>query len=147
MLCMQCGDMPCAQGCPTDAITKDATGVILIDQEKCICENTKPCVGACPFGVLTVNNNKRTYFPEYLTPFEKEAYESHPQGVVEKCDLCYHRITRDLLPACVQTCPTQAIVFGDLEERDSNLRRLVAGGDAAPLNPELKVDPSVFYLK
>ena len=147
MLCMQCGDMPCAQGCPTEAITKDATGVILIDQEKCICENTKPCIGACPFGVLTVNNGKKTYFPDYLTPFEKEAYESHPQGVVEKCDLCYHRITRDLLPACVQTCPTQAIVFGDIEERESSLARLVSGGNAEPLNSELKADPSVFYLK
>ena len=147
MLCMQCGDIPCAQGCPTEAITKDATGVILIDQEKCICENTKPCVGACPFGVLTVNNSKKTYFPDYLTPFEKEAYETHPQGVVEKCDLCYHRITRDLLPACVQTCPTQAITFGDIEKGESNLARLVSGGDATPLNPELKADPSVFYLK
>jgi len=127
MLCMHCGEMPCAQGCPTDAISKDATGVILIDQEKCICETTKPCIAACPF--------------------EKEAYETHPQGVVEKCDLCYHRITRDLLPACVQTCPTQAIVFGDLEERESNLARLVSGGDAEPLKSELKADPSVFYLK
>ena len=147
MLCMQCGEMPCAQGCPTEAITKDGAGVVLIDQEKCICENTKPCVAACPFGVLTVNNKKRTYFPNYLTPFEKEAYESHHQGAVEKCDLCYHRITNALLPACAQSCPTQAILFGDLEKRESNLAQLVAGGDAVPLNSELKVDPSVFYLK
>ena len=147
MLCMQCGEMPCAQGCPTDAITKDVTGVILIDQEKCICETTKPCIAACPFGVLTVNKGKKSYFPEFLTPFEKEAYESHPQGALEKCDLCYHRIVNAQQPACAQSCPTQAILFGDIEERVGNIGRLVSGGDAAPLNPELKADPSVFYLK
>ena len=147
MLCMQCSEMPCAEVCPTNAIFKDATGVILINQEKCICETTKACISACPFGVLAVNNGKKAYFPDYLTPDEKEGYESHRPGSVEKCNLCYHRITRALLPACVQTCPTQAIVFGDLDERESKLARLVSGGVAEPLNPELKVDPSVFYLK
>ncbi|MBI4522236.1 MAG: 4Fe-4S dicluster domain-containing protein [Deltaproteobacteria bacterium] len=147
MLCMQCGEMPCAQGCPTDAISRDSTGVIIIDPEKCICETTKPCTAACPFGVLTANDGKKSYFPDYLTPFEKEASAAHPQGVVEKCDLCYQRITSGRLPACVQTCPTQAIIFGDLEERESNLARLVFGGNAEALNPEPKVDPSVFYIK
>ena len=147
MLCMQCGEMPCAQGCPTEAFTKDETGVILIDRNKCICEHAKPCIGACPFGALTVNDSKKSYFPEFLTPFEKEAYESHPQGALEKCDLCYHRITNGRQPACVQSCPTRAILFGDLEEPESDLAQLVSSGKAAPLNPELKVDPSVFYLK
>jgi molybdopterin-containing oxidoreductase family iron-sulfur binding subunit len=147
MLCMQCGDMPCAQVCPTNAIYKNATGVILIDQENCVCETTKPCLSACPFGVLVVHNGKQAYFPEFLTQDEKEAYESHRPGCVEKCDLCHHRITRDLVPACVQTCPTQAIVFGDLDERESKLARLVSSGAAEPLNPELKAEPSVFYLK
>ncbi len=147
MLCMQCGEMPCAQGCPTGAISKDATGVILIDPEKCICETTKACIALCPFGALTANNGKRSYFLDYLTPFEKEACEAHRQGVVEKCDLCYQRITSDLLPACVQACPTQAMIFGDLEKGESNLARLVSRGDAQALNPEFKVDPSVFYLR
>jgi len=106
-----------------------------------------PCIAACPFGLLVVNKGKLAYFPDYLTPHERETYEAHRHRLVEKCDLCYQRIITGLLPACVQTCPTQAMVFGDLEERESDLARLVFGGDAEPLEAELKVDPSVFYLK
>ncbi len=146
MLCMQCGEIPCAQVCPADAIFKDETGVILIDQEKCICEGSKPCVSACPFGVLIVNEGKKPYFPDYLTPYEKESCERHRPGQIEKCDLCHHRIGAGLLPACVQTCPTQAMIFGDLSEPESCLAQLVLTGEAEPLKSDIKVDPTVFYL-
>lgn len=145
MLCMQCAEMPCAQVCPTGAITRGEGGIVLIDPQSCICEGAKPCVSACPFGVLLANQGKQSYFPNYLTPYEKEAYEAHARGAVEKCDLCYHRITSGMQPSCVQACPSKAMVFGDLEDSQGALARVVAVADATRLDETL--DPSVYYLK
>ncbi|MBI2360178.1 MAG: 4Fe-4S dicluster domain-containing protein [Deltaproteobacteria bacterium] len=147
MLCAQCGEMPCADACPMGAISIGRGGVILIDEEQCICGDVKPCLDACPFGVLVANQGKPAYFGEYLTPHEKDAYEAHRHGAVEKCHLCYPRITAGLPPACVQACPSKAMVFGDLHEPQSELARLVASAKAKPLREDLKVDPSVFYIK
>lgn len=147
MLCMQCGEMPCAQACAAGAVTQGDGGIIFIDHEKCICDNMQPCVAACPFNVLVANNGRSSYFLEYLTPHEKEAYDAHRDSVVEKCNLCHHRISEGLLPACVQACPTQALVFGDVDEKQSDVARMVAQGVAKPLRENLKLDPSVFYLE
>jgi Fe-S-cluster-containing dehydrogenase component len=147
MFCMQCSEMPCAQVCAAGAITQGDGGIIFIDQESCICGDVKPCLAACPFEVLVDNQGKRSYFPDYLTPHEEEAYAPHHSAVVEKCNLCHHRISAGLLPACVQTCPTQAMIFGDLDEKQSEVTRLLSRGEAKPLRENLKVDPSVFYLQ
>ncbi|MDP2952657.1 MAG: 4Fe-4S dicluster domain-containing protein [Chloroflexota bacterium] len=146
MLCMQCGEVPCAQPCPTGAISRDPGGIVLINQESCYC-GAHPCVDACPFGVLFVNEGKRSYFPEHTTPMDDEAYEAHPDGMVEKCDFCYQRISEGDPPACVQACPSRAMVFGDLDQETSDLARLVTGGNAEPLSEALEVNPSVFYVK
>ncbi len=147
MLCMQCGEMPCARACPTGAVTKGDGGIIFVDQESCICGNVKPCVTACPFEVLVDNQGKRSYFPDYLTPHEEQAYAAHRDAVVEKCNLCHHRISAGRLPACVQACPSQAMIFGDADEEQSKLRRVLFQPEAKPLREDLKIDPSVFYLQ
>ncbi|MBI2988328.1 MAG: 4Fe-4S dicluster domain-containing protein [Deltaproteobacteria bacterium] len=147
LLCMQCGEVPCAQACPSEAISKGEGGIIFIDEERCICDAVKPCIAACPFEVLMANKGRLSYFPDYLTPHEKQAYEAHRHAVVEKCTLCHHRITAGLLPACVQTCPSQAMIFGDLDEPQGDLAQLVSRGEAKPLREDLKADPSVFYLQ
>ncbi|MEE9568416.1 MAG: 4Fe-4S dicluster domain-containing protein [Candidatus Binatia bacterium] len=147
MLCMQCGEMPCAPVCPTGTIFRNADGVVVIDSENCICGPDKPCIDACPFKVLAVNEGRKSYFPDYLTPHEKVAYEAHQDGAVEKCDLCHGRITSGQPPACVQACPTKAMIFGDLEDRESDCAQLVTCGTAEPFNEELRVDASVFYVK
>ncbi len=147
MLCMQCGEMPCAQACAAGAMTQGDGGIIFIDQERCICDEVKPCIAACPYDVIVANNGKASYFVDYLTPHEKEAYDAHRDSVVEKCDFCHHRITAGLLPACVQTCPTQALIFGDLVEEQSDVARLFSHAEAKPLRENLKLDPAVFYLE
>jgi molybdopterin-containing oxidoreductase family iron-sulfur binding subunit len=139
--------MPCAPVCPTGIISRGADGVIVIDSENCICGPGKACIEACPFGVLAVNEGKKSYFADFLTPHEKGAYEAHQDGAVEKCDLCHSRITAGELPACVQACPTKAMIFGDLEDRGGDCAGLVTRGVAEPLKEELRVDPSVFYVK
>jgi len=145
-LCMQCGEMPCARPCPTGAISMGPGGIVLIDRESCSC-GAHPCVDACPFGVLFVNQGKRSYFPEHTAPVDEAAQEAHPDGLVEKCDFCYRRISGGDPPVCVQACPTRAMVFGDLDQQDGGLAKLVAGGNAEPLRETVGVNPSVFYVK
>lgn len=147
MLCMQCGEMPCAQPCAAGAISQGDGGIVFIDQERCICDEVKPCVAACPYDVMVANNEKASYFLDYLTPYEKDAYEAHRDAVVEKCHLCHHRISAGLLPACVQACPTQAMIFGDLDDDRSNVTQLQSGGKAKALKEHLKLDPSVVYIE
>jgi Fe-S-cluster-containing dehydrogenase component len=93
------------------------------------------------------NHGKRSYFRDYLTPHEEEAYAAHRDAVVEKCNLCHHRISAGLLPACVQACPSRAMIFGDLDEEQSELARLLSQPEAKPLREDLKIDPSVFYFQ
>lgn len=145
MLCMQCGEAPCAHACPTGAIHQDENGIVLIDKELCICGDVKPCVRGCPFGLLSINETTVPYFKEYLTPHEKGLYEEHQNGAVEKCNLCYPRVISDLQPSCVQACPTQAMVFGDLDQPQSEISKFVSTAKAGPLRQELHLDPTVFY--
>jgi len=90
MHCRHCENPPCIQACPVSAICKRNDGIVLFNEELCI--GCNDCIEACPFGA-----------PQYNP--EKE--------VVQACNLCYERIDQGLLPACVQNCPTQALIFGD----------------------------------
>lgn len=144
VLCAQCGQMPCAGACPTGAIYKSDGGIVLVDQDKCDC-GARLCADACPFGVMAANEGASYYFEQYATPDEKEAYASHRDGVVEKCTFCHHRVSSGGLPACVQACPTQAMTFGDLDDRESAVAGLISRG-ARPLKGHFEVDPGVFYV-
>ena len=147
LLCMQCGTMPCAQVCPSGAICMGDGGIVNIEPDKCLCQETYPCIDACPFGVLQVNRGKKSYFPDYAAPFDKEAYEDHRDGVVEKCNLCSRRVSAGRLPACVQACPTQAMLFGDHDDPNSALSKVVSCGHARDLKESLKVNPTVSYIQ
>lgn len=91
MKCKHCGDAPCIEACPVDAITKRSDGIVLIDNDICIeCKN---CIDACPFGAIQ---------------FSEE--------IIQKCDNCIDRIDQGLEPACVHHCPTDALKFGHPDE-------------------------------
>jgi Fe-S-cluster-containing dehydrogenase component len=121
-LCNQCESPPCVQVCPVGATFKTEDGVILVDKDYCI--GCRYCIQACPYGA------------RYLDPRTKTA---------DKCTFCYHRITRWLLPACVEVCPTQARIFGELGVMASPLRRLMRMSHLQVLKPYLNTEPKVFY--
>lgn len=121
-LCNQCDSPPCVQVCPVGATFKTPDGVILVDKEYCI--GCRYCIQACPYGA------------RYLDPRTKTA---------EKCTFCYHRIRKDLLPACVEVCPTGARVFGELKTRTSPLWRLRRMSQLQVLKPYVNTEPKVFY--
>lgn len=120
--CMHCQNAPCEQACPTLAITRRADGIVLIDREKC--NGCQDCLSACPYGA-----------PQY----------NPKTGVVEKCTLCVHRIDEGQQPFCVAACVTEAFVFGDLNDPDSDVSRAIAGKDVEVALPELGAKPSVYY--
>lgn len=89
--CTHCAKPACVDACPMEAITKREDGIVLIDES--LCNGCMACIPACPFAAIRLNTEK---------------------GVVEKCNLCLHRIEKGLDPACVQHCPAEAIIFGDI---------------------------------
>ncbi len=122
-LCNHCSIAPCVQVCPVYARFHTKEGIVLVDKDTCI--GCKYCVTACPYGAT------------YIHPEQK---------VTDKCTFCYHRIKRGLKPACVLACPTNARVFGDVSDENSEVYRLLKENRVAVLKPEEGTFPRVFYI-
>jgi tetrathionate reductase subunit B len=123
VLCNHCQDPPCVKACPTRSTVQRADGIVTQDEETCI--GCSYCVQACPYGM------------KYRDPRTKTA---------QKCDFCLHRVEQGILPACVNTCNARARIFGDLNDPDSAISRLIATNPVAALRPEMGSDPHVFYI-
>lgn len=121
-LCNHCANPPCVQVCPVGATFQTKDGVVLVDEKYCV--GCRYCIQACPYGA------------RYMHP------EKH---VADKCTFCYHRIAKGLVPACVEVCPTQARVFGDLNKQSSPIRRFLRFNAIKALKQELNTRPKVFY--
>ena len=123
-LCNHCAHPPCVQVCPVGATFATEDGVVLVDEKRCI--GCRYCIQACPYGM------------RFLNPRTKTA---------DKCTFCYHRVVKGLLPACVEVCPTQARIFGDLNSRASRLVRFNRMNKIHVLKPQLNTEPKVYYAK
>jgi molybdopterin-containing oxidoreductase family iron-sulfur binding subunit len=147
VLCNHCDEPPCVDVCPTGASAKQANGMVLIDENKCI--GCRYCMVACPYNVRQfIGSAPVGYYPDKggLTTYEKVAYAAHQVGTVEKCSFCATRVAAGQLPACVLTCVGQARFFGDLEDPNSQVSQLIAKFDAKPLQPEAGTKPNVYYI-
>ena len=146
-LCNHCEDAPCVTVCPTGASGKRDDGIVLVDRDKCI--GCRYCMMACPYsnrfflrrGSLEASANGAR------TPYEEAKWSAYTEGTVVKCTFCAHRVDRGLEPACVVTCPTDARVFGDLDDPDSTVSRLIRERDGKQPLPEAGTNPSVYYLE
>ena len=121
-LCNQCANPPCVQVCPVGATFQTTDGVVLVNDKTCV--GCRYCIQACPYGM------------RYLHPVTRTA---------DKCTFCYHRISQNLLPACVEVCPTQARIFGDLNSAASPLARFRRMNKIHVLKPGLNTEPKVYY--
>ena len=123
-LCNHCSEPACVKVCPTGATWKRAEdGIVVIDKDVCI--GCKYCIQACPFDARFVNEDT---------------------GTADKCDFCIHRVSQGLQPACVEACPSRARVFGDINDPDSEVSRLIAENPVTVLRPEQGTHPNVYYI-
>lgn len=144
-LCMHCQNPPCVDVCPTGASQKSADGIVSVNADLCI--GCKYCEAACPYDARTFVESIKGYFPKYgLNAYEKLMYAKHQSGVVEKCNFCPTRIAQGKEPACVATCPSYARIFGDLDDPNSEVSKILAARKAYTLLPELGTKPSVYYV-
>lgn len=159
--CNHCKDAPCVKVCPTGATQQREDGLVWIDQNKCA--GCRYCVVACPYQNRTFLSKDKDpgYFPGYsLTGFEKKGKKLYPHqaGTTEKCNFCMERIDaglakglkpgidREATPACVNTCQAGALTFGDLDDPESEVSKLIREKDGFQLHPEYGTDPSIYYI-
>ncbi|MEM2025415.1 MAG: 4Fe-4S dicluster domain-containing protein [Desulfurococcaceae archaeon] len=124
ILCMHCEDPPCVKASKGGAAYKRPDGVVIIDPAKS--KGQKQIVDSCPY--------KAVYWNEELQ-------------IPQKCTFCAHLIDKGWRrPRCVEACPIDAIAFGDADDPNSEVSRLIAEGKAKPHRPELGLKVNVFYV-
>lgn len=121
-LCNHCAHSPCVQVCPVGATFVSPDGVVLVDKKYCL--GCRYCVQACPYGCRFIDPRTQT---------------------VDKCTLCYHRITKGLLPACVETCPTVARQLGDLKDPNDPIHAFLKDHKVQVLKPQMATGSKTFY--
>ncbi len=123
-LCNHCSEPACVKVCPTGATWKRSEdGIVVVDKDVCI--GCKYCVQACPYDARFVNEDT---------------------GTADKCDFCLHRVSKGLEPACIEACPSRARVFGDLNDPNSEVSKLIAANPVTVLRPEEGTHPNIFYI-
>ncbi|HED33533.1 MAG TPA: 4Fe-4S dicluster domain-containing protein [Gammaproteobacteria bacterium] len=123
-LCNHCEKPQCVSVCPTGATYKrKEDGIVVIDSDVCI--GCKYCIQACPYGMRFINPKT---------------------GTADKCDFCLHRVEKGLVPSCVNTCQGRARIFGDLNDPESEVSKMVASNATTVLRPEMGTEPMVYYI-
>jgi Fe-S-cluster-containing dehydrogenase component len=151
VLCQQCDEAPCEPVCPVYATYKNPEGLNVQVYNRCV--GTRYCANNCPYSVRFFN----WFDPEWPEPLQLQHNPDvsiREAGVMEKCTFCIQRIKRaeedgasNAQPACVQSCPAEAMVFGDLNDPESKVSQLAESGRATQFLEELGTKPKVFYLE
>ena len=144
LACQHCENPACVKVCPVGATYKDPeTGIVRQDYDKCI--GCRMCMSACPYtGVRSFNWEEPKYSIGFATG-DADA-PTHQKHVVEKCTFCYQRTSQGETPACMELCPVRARFWGDLDDPDSEVSKLVRERSYKQLLPDEGTKPSVYYL-
>ncbi|HEV2123271.1 MAG TPA: 4Fe-4S dicluster domain-containing protein [Chloroflexota bacterium] len=160
VLCQQCGNAPCEPVCPVYATYHNPEGLNAQIYNRCV--GTRFCANNCPYDVRFFNWKD----PEWPDPLDLQLNPDvtvRSKGIMEKCTFCVQRISRtkrdvegregrpirdgELQPACAQTCPTDAIIFGDWADPNSRISILANDRRNYELLGHLGTEPTVVYLK
>lgn len=139
VLCNHCDSPPCVKACPTQATFKRPDGIVAMDFHRCI--GCRFCMAACPFSARSFNfKDPRPFIDEV-----SREYPTRTPGVVEKCNFCYERLAEGKMPACVENS-NGGLIFGDLDDPNSEVRKIISTKLTIRRKPELGTQPSVYYL-
>ena len=142
--CQHCENPACAKVCPVGATYKDPeTGVVRQDYDKCI--GCRMCMSACPYTGVRSFNWEEPRYPMDFALGDADA-PKHQKHVVEKCIFCYQRLARGETPACMDLCPARARHFGDLDDPDSEVSKLIRERPYKQLLASEGTRPCVYYL-
>ncbi len=156
--CQHCANAPCEPVCPVYATNHTPDGLNIQVYNRCV--GTRYCANNCPWNVRFFNWDD-PYWPDPLPNQLNPDVTVRSQGIMEKCSFCVHRIRRaehmaahenrdiregEVVPACVEACPTGTLIFGDLNDPNSRVAKLRADRRSYTLLPELGTDPAVTYL-
>lgn len=122
--CVMCDNAPCVHVCPTHATFQTRDGIVIIDEMRCV--SCKYCALACPYGA------------RYVDPVNHS---------LQKCDFCYHtRLLRGEDPACVEVCPTDSLLFGDIDDTQSSVYQKLKTCYAIAPKAHLGTKPKVLHI-
>jgi len=141
LLCNHCDEPPCVRVCPTKATYKRADGIVAMDYHRCI--GCRYCMAGCPYGSRSFNWGEPREGLD-LSKLNPE-FPTRMRGVVEKCNFCVERLAVGKLPACVEASEG-AIVFGDLADPDSDVRKALRERFTIRRKPTAGTEPSVYYI-
>jgi len=168
MNCMHCEKPSCKAACDAvgaKAISKNQYGVVLIDYNKCI--GCGHCAAVCPYGVPQYNREVRDLNPgkgkvgaETIAMQDRHPTHRKKAKVVEKCTFCWHKLEKaiadnkmdrigkdqDYTPSCDIVCPTQARMFGDADDPNSDVSKRIAATKATQLKKQFGTGPQVYYV-
>lgn len=154
--CLHCQDAPCTSVCPVQATYVREDGIVIMDYDVCI--GCRYCQVACPYGARSFNWKQRLEDSGYQEEWGAAEVDIRPRGVPEKCTFCVHRIDRGLpqglvpgidpqaTPACVNICPVDARIFGDLNDPNSPVSQAIANNPTFRLREDLGTEPNVYYI-
>ncbi|KJF44544.1 MULTISPECIES: 4Fe-4S dicluster domain-containing protein [Draconibacterium] len=120
--CNHCDNSPCVRCCPTGASHIEEGGIVSVTPHKCI--GCGACIQSCPY----------------------DARYSHPDGYVDKCTFCLHRVQKGQKTACVDVCPTKCLHFGDLDDPNSDVSLAIKDRSWKVLAPEAGTKPQLYFL-
>lgn len=124
MLCNHCDDPACVNNCPSGAMHKEAaTGIVLVNQDVCIACGY--CDWVCPYGAPSMDDVNH---------------------VMSKCTFCAERVAEGIEPFCVASCPANARIFGDLNDPESEVSKLIHAEHGEQYLPQAGTSPCVFYI-
>ncbi|MCM2251377.1 MAG: 4Fe-4S dicluster domain-containing protein [Ramlibacter sp.] len=154
--CMHCAEPPCEDVCPTGATHKRPDGLVAIDYDLCI--GCAHCMMACPYDARSIVHDAQFAYGDQPIASEAARFDPARIGVATKCTFCEDRIDLaaatgrtpgvhpEVTPACVNSCISNAMVFGDLDDPDSNISRLLARTQHYRMHEELGTQPGVHYI-